>query len=96
MIEPALCLGPDGKVLVLVREDGASWSLEAFSCSLQQRVAADDVALHRAVRLAVGEELQRLSLVLPGLSPALPAQLSVNGAGAFEVGGPGRKVIHLP
>ena len=85
---PALCLGPDGKVLVLVREDGASWSLEAFSCSLQQRVAADDVALHRAVRLAVGEELQRLSLVLPGLSPALPAQLTVNGAGAFEVGGP--------
>ena len=88
MIESALCLGPDGKVLVLVREDGASWSLEAFSCSLQQRVVADDVALHRAVRLAVGEELQRLSLVLPGLSPALPAQLTVNGAGAFEVGGP--------
>ena len=90
---PALCLGPDGKVLVVVkecgvREDGASWSLDAFSCSLQQRIVADDVALHRAVRLAVLEELQRLSLVLPGLSPVLPAQLTVNGAGAFEVGGP--------
>ena len=85
---PALGLGPDGKVLVLVREDGASWSIEAFSCSLQQRVKADEVALHRAVRLAIGEELQQLSAHLPGLSEALPEQLTVNGAGGFEVGGP--------
>ena len=85
---PALALGPDGKVLVLVREDGASWSLEAFSCSLQQRSAADDVALHRAVRLAIEDELQKLSTILPGFSAALPEQLTVNGAGAFEVGGP--------
>jgi len=84
---PALDLGPDGKVLVLVREDGASWSIEAFSCSLQQRAKADEVALHRAVRLAVGEELQQLSANLPGLA-AVPEQLTVNGAGAFEVGGP--------
>ena len=85
---PELALGPDGKVLVLVRESGASWSLESFSCSLQQRAAADDVALHRAVRLAVTDELQKLSAILPGLSAALPDQLTVNGAGAFEVGGP--------
>ena len=85
---PALALGPDGKVLVLVREDGAAWSLEGFSCSLQQRTAADDVALHRAVRLAVIDELQKLSGKLPGLSAELPEQLTVNGAGAFEVGGP--------
>jgi S-adenosylmethionine synthetase len=85
---PALDLGPDGKVLVLVREDGGSWSIEAFSCSLQQRVKADEVALHRAVRLAIGDELQQLSASLPGLSAELPEQLTVNGAGAFEVGGP--------
>jgi S-adenosylmethionine synthetase len=85
---PPLALGPDGKVLVLVREDGASWSIEAFNCSLQQRVKADEVALHRAVRLAIGEELQQLSAHLPGLSAELPEQLTVNGAGAFEVGGP--------
>ena len=85
---PNLALGPDGKVIVLVREDGASWSLESFSCSLQQRAAADDVALHRAVRLAVSDEMQQLSRALPGLSPTLPQQLTVNGAGAFEVGGP--------
>ena len=85
---PALDLGPDGKVLVLVREDGETWSLEAFSCSLQQRAKADDVGLHRAVRLTIGEELQQLAEKLPGLSAALPEQLTVNGAGAFEVGGP--------
>jgi S-adenosylmethionine synthetase len=85
---PALALGPDGKVLVLVREEGAAWSLDAFSCSLQQRIAADDVALHRAVRLAIADEMQKLAARLPGLSAALPDQLTVNGAGAFEVGGP--------
>ena len=85
---PELELGPDGKVLILVRENGEFWSLESFSCSLQQRQAADDVALHRAVRLAVADELQKLSKSLPGLSANLPSQLTVNGAGAFEVGGP--------
>ncbi len=85
---PALELGPDGKVLVVVREDGASWALDSFSCSPQQRAAADDVGLHTAVRLAIGDELKRLSVLWPGLLPALPEQLTVNGAGAFEVGGP--------
>jgi len=85
---PELALGPDGKVLVLVREEGAAWSLESFSCSLQQRHAADEVALHRAVRIAVQDELQALSRTLPGFSAAVPEQLTVNGAGAFEVGGP--------
>ena len=84
----SLCLGPDGKVLILVQEDGASWALASFSCSLQQSTTADDVALHRAVRLAVTDELQRLARQLPGLSSKLPDQLTVNGAGAFEVGGP--------
>lgn len=87
-VNPALHLGPDGKVLVVVREEGGSWGLEAFSCSLQQRSKADDVALHRAVRLAIAEELERLATELPGLSSALPEQIKVNGAGAFEVGGP--------
>ena len=85
---PELNLGPDGKVLVIVREQGTSWSLAEFSCSLQQRESADDVALHRAVRLAIEGELQTLSAKLPGLSAMLPEKLIVNGAGAFEVGGP--------
>lgn len=85
---PELALGPDGKVLVILCESGRTWSLDGFSCSLQQQVVADDVALHRAVRLAVEAELADLATKLPGLLPALPDQLTVNGAGAFEVGGP--------
>lgn len=85
---PSLLLGPDGKVVVLVREDTDGWVLEGFSCSLQQRSSGDSLALHRAVRLAVGQELECLAAELPGFSADLPGQLSVNGAGAFEVGGP--------
>jgi hypothetical protein len=77
-----------GSVLVVLREYGKTWSLDGFSCSLQQRKAADDVALHRAVRIVVEEELATLAAALPGFSPALPQHLTVNGAGAFEVGGP--------
>ena len=85
---PDLNLGPDGKVIIVVREEDDIWKLDGFSCSLQQRQSSDDVALHRAVRLAVEDEIQQLAAVLPGLSPSLPEQLTVNGAGAFEVGGP--------
>ena len=86
--QPELALGPDGKVIVCVRDEGNSWSLDGFSCSLQRREAADDVALHRAIRLAIQEELSQLARALPGLSPKVPDALTVNGAGAFEVGGP--------
>jgi S-adenosylmethionine synthetase len=55
---------------------------------LQQKIASDEVALHRAVRIAVEAELHACARVLPRLSEALPEQLTVNGAGAFEVGGP--------
>ena len=65
-----------------------SWALEHFSCSLQQKVASDEISLHRAVRLAVKEELALAAALVPGLSSVLPQQLTVNGAGAFEVGGP--------
>ncbi len=40
------------------------------------------------VRLAAGGELQKLATTLPGPSAALPEQISVTGAGAFEVGSP--------
>jgi S-adenosylmethionine synthetase len=83
-----LALGPDGKVIVFIREEEANWSLEGLSCSLQQRERADDIALHRAVRLTVEEAMSGLAAILPGLSPELPEALTVNGAGAFEVGGP--------
>jgi len=85
---PELVLGPDGKVLVVLHDEGKAWSLDAFSCSLQQRATGDDVALHRVVRIVVEEELANLAAALPGFSPVTPDQLSVNGAGDFELGGP--------
>ena len=89
---PDLRLGPDGKVVIAVRElaadDGATWQLESFSCSLQQKIGSDEIALHRAVRVVVEEELAAAANELPGLSPELPKTLIVNGAGNFEVGGP--------
>lgn len=92
--QPELNLGPDGKVLVVVEEHtddtGATvgWWLRDFSCSLQQRIQADEIGLHRAVRQALQQVLADASSVLPGFSDELPDQLSVNGAGDFEVGGP--------
>jgi S-adenosylmethionine synthetase len=81
-------LGPDGKVLILLREEDRSWTLEQFSCSLQQREHASDVALHRAVRTLLEQELRDAAKLLPGLSTSVPDDITVNGAGAFEVGGP--------
>ena len=90
--QPALQLGPDGKVLILLEEAGQGpdcrWRLAAFSCSLQQKNSADALALHRAVRLTLEQAMLEAAMRLPGLSAALPAQLTVNGAGDFEVGGP--------
>ena len=85
---PDLALGPDGKVMVFVEDQERAWSLEGFSCSLQQQASADAIALHRAVRVALEDEVNTLAPALPGLSPRLPESLTVNGAGAFEVGGP--------
>ena len=105
-MHPELQLGPDGKVLVVVRElEGSSlgdlkrgsvgeqpsdsrWQIESVCCALQQRQQADSIALYRAVRNALSDELQHCARVLPGLAPELPDPMTVNGAGAFEVGGP--------
>ncbi len=83
-----LALGPDGKVLVTVSDTDGAWVVRGFTCSLQQRTSGDSIALHRAVRVALEEELEHLSQIYSQLSAQTPERLSVNGAGAFEVGGP--------
>ena len=85
---PDLRLGPDGKVVVLLCEDADNRCLEGFSCSLQQREGADDVALHRAVRVALEREMVALAKEAPCLSGEVPTEIFVNGAGTFDVGGP--------
>ena len=85
---PDLRLGPDGKVAVLVGECEGSWRLEGYTCSLQQRDGADDLALHRAVRVSLERKMASLAGELSGLSAEVPEEIFVNGAGAFDVGGP--------
>jgi len=88
LAQPDLRLGPDGKVIVVVGQAGDTYRLEAFSCSLQQKVGADDIELQRAVRTALNEDLSILAGEFPCLCRDVPEYLSVNGAGAFEIGGP--------
>lgn len=86
--EPGLKLGPDGKVIVMLASNESGYRLDRFSCSLQQKSEADDIALHRAVRLVLKDELAVLMTVFPRLSSEVPESLCINGAGAFEIGGP--------
>jgi S-adenosylmethionine synthetase len=85
---PDLCLGPDGKVLALVEEEGDSIHLACASVSLQQALGGPPVALHRAVNEAIRDELTAASQAIPGFVPALADDIVVNGAGDFAVGGP--------
>jgi S-adenosylmethionine synthetase len=86
---PTLNLGPDGKIVVIVREtDDMNWELGEFSCSIQQREEADDIALHRAVRIVLEVEMKKLADEFSSISSGLPGELFVNGAGSFDVGGP--------
>ncbi len=85
---PELLLGPDGKVLVVVRWNGDQWELVEFSCSLQQMNEGSSVALHRAVRQLLQAELAQLARQFSKLAASVPQQITVNGAGAFEAGGP--------
>jgi len=84
---PDLDLDPDGKVIVIVGQEDGQYHLEAFSCSLQQKASSDDLALHGAVRVTLEDEMKNLSETFNQLEPDVPDELSVNGAGAFEVGG---------
>lgn len=85
---PDLNLGPDGKVIVIVVQGDDGYHLEEFSCSLQQKSASDDISLHRVVRITLEDEMKVLSTAFADLAPDVPGELSVNGAGAFEIGGP--------
>ena len=81
---PELGLGPDGKVLVAVR----GTRLEGVSLSVHHRPGAEWIALTRAAREAC-EALAAEYVALGELAPLdEQAEWLVNGAGAFEIGGP--------
>lgn len=85
---PDLRLGPDGKAIVLLEEDGERYHLRSFSTSLQQAPGGDTIDLHRAVLEILQKTAEHAPIAIPGFDPTLPAEVIVNGAGNFAVGGP--------
>ena len=92
-VHSPLRLCPDGKVLVVLQENGSEpirWRLHAVSCSLLAQCG--DIALHRAAAQAVREAAQALALRLPAFDPTFEPGTSqafvVNGSGTFSIGGP--------
>ena len=89
-----LALGPDGKVLVLVREDverlGATprWSLEQVTVSIQHAADWDALAAHAAIDARLRREAAALAAVVPGLSVSPTLDMRINPVGDFVVGGP--------
>jgi S-adenosylmethionine synthetase len=81
--KPELGLGPDGKVLIAVRGK----TLVGVSASVHHVAGAEWIALTRAVRDAC--EAVTAEYVEAGeLEPLADVDWLVNGAGAFEIGGP--------
>ena len=78
-----LGLGPDGKSLVITRGS----TLVGVSLSVHHRVGAEWLALSRAVRAAC-EQVAAEYVAAGELNPPAAVDWLVNGAGAFEVGGP--------
>jgi S-adenosylmethionine synthetase len=80
---PALGLGPDGKTLVVVR----GLALAGVSLSVHHRPGADWLALTSAARDAC-LEVAREYVDAGELDPPGDVDWLINGAGAFEIGGP--------
>jgi S-adenosylmethionine synthetase len=81
---PELGLGPDGKTLVVVRAQ----TLVGVSLSIQHAPAVDWLALTREARRAC-EAVAQDYMDAGELAPLTPdVDWLVNGAGAFEIGGP--------
>jgi len=91
---PELRLGPDGKLIVLLEEEGQPTRLAGFSAALQQAVEGPPAGLQRAVRNVLTEELSNLSRLVPGFDPRLPEGIVVLGAGPHgDNGHSGRKLV---
>lgn len=80
---PQLGLGPDGKVLVVVR----GRALVGVSASVHHVPGAEWIGLTRAVRNAC-ESVAREYVAAGELEPLHAVDWLINGAGAFEIGGP--------
>lgn len=85
--KPNLCLGPDGKVQIVVKDYGPELGLSSVNLSVQQSASGSNIDLAREVRTALREELETLAGEYPLLRPEVPGELRVNGSSSFTVGG---------
>ncbi len=88
--QPDLRLGPDGKLIVLLREsqDGMEWNLERVSISIQHPADWDSIVTRRAIAEYLRASAEAFAALVPGLEIANPLALHVNEAGDFVEGGP--------
>ena len=87
---PDLLLGPDAKLIVLVRESeaGDRWVLERVSVSQQHAADWNAVRSRRAIENALYREARAFAAFVPGLRVPHDLQLQLNDAGNFVEGGP--------
>ena len=87
---PDLLLGPDAKLIVLVRESEARdrWVLERVSVSQQHAADWNAVRSRRAIENALRDEARVFAACVPGLSLSPDLLLQLNDAGNFVEGGP--------
>jgi len=85
-----LLLGPDAKLIVLLRETdgGESCVLEHVSVSQQHAVDWNAVRGRRAIENVLCREAREFAACVPGMSVSRDLQLQLNSAGDFAEGGP--------
>ena len=88
--QPQLHLGPDAKLVVLVREavGGDRHVIERVSVSQQHAASWSAVRARRAIDAALRGEAEQFASHVPGVSLAGDLQLQLNDAGDFVEGGP--------
>ena len=92
--DQSLQLGPDGKVLVLVREEigGADWpvkwTLQQVTTSLQHKATWDPLHTRRIVRECLLQQAHDMAAAVPGFKVADKLDLRINPVGDFVEGGP--------
>jgi len=87
---PHLRLGPDAKLIVLVRESacGERWVLERVSVSQQHAADWNAVRGRRAIETELRQEAAAFAACVPGMSVSPDLHLQLNDAGDFVEGGP--------
>jgi S-adenosylmethionine synthetase len=88
--QPQLLLGPDAKLIVLVRESsgGTACTLERISVSQQHAADWHAVRGRRAIETALRDEARAFAACVPGMRISRDLHLQLNDAGNFVEGGP--------